>query len=374
MAGPWLPEELGRRGYETWAASCNSWISMWGGFDRGFDRFLDLQDPIRLPRGRFGKLVRRGGRLAGKVDHGGRRATTEFERRLAAQGSAPLFAFVNLMEVHSPFNPPGSYYPYPPWRRARTLRQSGASKGDRPFLMYSLGMADPGPGYAHSMRELYYSCARYEDALLGSFLEAIEGRGRPTVVVMVSDHGENLGEDGLFGHNTSLGQTVLHVPLAVWGSKFQVEAGWVEEPVSLLGMADWLLRIADSGGDGHLAGGEAVVSEYESSAKFIPASVWRRIESEGVEVPPLARQAGLAVRKDRFKYLALENGREALYDVEDDPHEERDLRSQQPDRAAEFASLTEAWMRRRADQPRYAVGEVADEEMTDHLRELGYIE
>src|SRR6266571_2503521 len=94
MAGPWLPEELGRRGYETWAASCNSWISMWGGFDRGFDRFLDLQDPIRLPRGRFGKLVRRGGRLAGKVDHGGRRATTEFERRLAAQGSAPLFAFV----------------------------------------------------------------------------------------------------------------------------------------------------------------------------------------------------------------------------------------------------------------------------------------
>jgi arylsulfatase A-like enzyme len=371
--GAWLPEEMRQRGYRTWGASCNTWISRWGGFDRGFDHFLDLQDRTRLPTGRAGKFVRKAGRTLGRIDHGGRRASQEFRRRLSDAGPEPLFAFLNLMEVHSPFNPPGRYYPFAPWRRPSTLRLSGASKGDRPFLMYSLGVERPPAEYGQTMKRLYYSCARYEDELLGSFIEAIEDRGRPTVAVVVSDHGENLGEHGLFGHNTSLGQTLLHVPLVAWGSKTNGESGWVEQPVSLLGLREWLVGLAD--GDGSPPSGNgAVLSEYESTRAWIPPQVLEIMEEGGLPVPGLAFNAGLSVRRDRLKYVALENGEESLYDVEDDPQETRDLATARPELLGDFRPLREAWVSRRARQPRYAGGEIADEEIADHLRELGYID
>jgi arylsulfatase A-like enzyme len=372
--GNWLPEELGARGYATWGASCNSWISSWGGFDRGFDLFLDLHDRTRLPHGRAGKWVRKALRLAGQVDHGGKRLVQEFQRRLAEQGPEPLFAFMNLMEVHSPFNPPPRYYPYPFWRRASTLRLSGASKGDRPFLMYSLGVAHAPEGYASSIRDLYYSCARYEDALLGAFVRAIEDRGRPTVVVMVSDHGENLGEHGLYGHNTSLAQTLLRVPLVVWGHKVEVGSGRVDDPVSLLCLPDWLTGLAD--GDGMPPeDGEVVVSEYESSARWIPPEVSRSIEENDVSVPALARHAGVAVREGGLKYVALDDGSESLFDLEEDPDEDHDLGDQRPDTVRRFLPHRQAWEDRRLRHPTYdGVGEVADREVAAHLRELGYID
>jgi arylsulfatase A-like enzyme len=372
--GFWLPEELSERGYATWGASCNSWISVWGGFDRGFDRFLDLHDQARLPQGRVGKWIRRGLRVAGQADHGGRRSALEFHRRLAERSKEPLFAFVNLMEVHSPFNPPRPYYPYPPWRRPSTLRLSGASKGDRPFLMYSLGVAQPPEGYARVIRDLYYSSARYEDALLGSFVTAVEDRGRPTVVVVVSDHGENLGEHGLYGHNTSLAQALLRVPLVVWGHKVDVGSGRIDDPVSLRHLPEWLTGLAD--GDGTPPqGGEAVVSEYESSSRWIPPDVRRAIADDEVSVPPLARHAGVAIRDGRWKYVTLEDGSEALFDLGQDPDEEHDVAPLRPDSVRRFRPLREAWELRRRVQPSYdGTGEKAEGEIAEHLRELGYIE
>jgi arylsulfatase A-like enzyme len=70
--GDWLPESFQRRGYRTWGASCNVWISSWGGFDRGFDAFDWLHDKARLPRGKVGDVMRKARRMYGKIDRGGR--------------------------------------------------------------------------------------------------------------------------------------------------------------------------------------------------------------------------------------------------------------------------------------------------------------
>ena len=68
-----------------------------------------------------------------------------------------------------------------------------------------------------ALRALYAGCARYEDRILGEIVDAVAERTRPTVVLLVADHGENLGEHGLFNHNSSLLQTLLHVPMVAWG-------------------------------------------------------------------------------------------------------------------------------------------------------------
>ena len=57
---------------------------------------------------------------------------------------------------------------------------------------------------------------RWLDQNLGSLLEWIDAEhGEDTVVIITSDHGEDLGEDGIVGHEVGLSQSLIHVPLFV---------------------------------------------------------------------------------------------------------------------------------------------------------------
>jgi arylsulfatase A-like enzyme len=380
-AGTWLPEALRDRGYRTWGASCNSWVSRWGGFDRGFDEFADLRPWARASRG-VRRFAYRARKAIGRADRGGAAAVERFGRRLAAAGPEPLFALVNLMETHAPLDPPFPFYPFAPWRRGRTRWMAG---GPDQGLSYNAGVRDPGPDYARTLRRLYHASARYEDRVLGRFAGAVRERGRPTVVVMVADHGEHLGEHGLFNHNSSLHQALLHVPLLVWGSGVDLAGGTVAGPASLLGLASWLTGVADGriepypGGDGAPDDGAPVVSEYESTERHngIPHGIAEGIRRTSARVPALVFHPGVAVRRGRWKYVATGDGGQRLYDVVDDPNEDRDLLAARPELAARFAGDRAAWERRRADRPGRpgdGAADVAEGEIAEHLRELGYIE
>jgi arylsulfatase A-like enzyme len=373
--GPWLTETLQERGYRTFAASCNQWITEWGGFDRGFHEFHNLTDRERLPAGRISKWKRRADRLLGRLDRGGKSAFQRFSRWYGDAGPAPLFSFVNLMELHSPYDPPRGYYPYPFWRRRETYRLSGGSKTFRPFLMYNFAVQQPPQGYVSTIRTLYRAAARYEDTLMGWFVKAIRDRGRPTVVIMVSDHGENLGEHGMFGHNSSLAETLLHVPLLVWGHRVDMGGGArVTGTVSLTALADWIRSIAD-GQERTIAPADAVVSEFESTAKWLPPTLKELIDTgKAKRVPTLALHPGVAVRRGSMKYVTSADGQEAVYDVDADPSEEHDVLATTPEAAVPFQEDRERWLKRRAAQPTYGAGYVAEDEIAAHLRELGYID
>jgi len=311
----------------------------------------------------------------GKIDRGGKAVTEAFAARARSGDPRPLFAFANLMEVHSPYDPPRPFYPFAPWRRPETFKMSGGGKGPRKFLIYNLGVESPSDDYVRTLRSLYWHSARYEDWLLGRMIRAVEDRNRPTVVVIVSDHGENIGDHGLFGHNSSLNQTLLHVPLVVWGHRVDVGSGWVQDLLPTTGLAPWLRRIAD-GDSPPLSGGGPVVSEYESTTRWIPADVQARLDAAGKanSIPPLVYSAGFAVREDGMKYIALESGFEYLYDLANDSQERTDLSTARPKELERFRSHRDAWKARRAAQPKYEAGELADQEIADHLRQLGYIE
>lgn len=67
------------------------------------------------------------------------------------------------------------------------------------------------------VRGVYDGAVSYGDTWFGVFLAALERRGllETSVVVLLSDHGEELGEDGLFNHRFTLSDEALRVPLAV---------------------------------------------------------------------------------------------------------------------------------------------------------------
>jgi arylsulfatase A-like enzyme len=59
------------------------------------------------------------------------------------------------------------------------------------------------------------SCAEFLDARTGELLDLFRARGRPTTVVVCSDHGECLGEEGLYGH-AFYHEKVMEVPLLIF--------------------------------------------------------------------------------------------------------------------------------------------------------------
>ena len=375
-AGSWLPEALRSRGYRTWAASCNPWVSTWNGFGYGFDRFEDVRESSALPRSRVGLAARRVRQAAGLMDHGGREAVDRFFGFLRRVGDAPWFALLELMELHDPYDPPARFHPLvghaasardrlraPGWLR-RQLRQRSFRER-------------PDPLYLRTIRALYYAAAEYEDHLVGRLIRAVRERGRPTVVVLVSDHGEHLGEGGLFEHHSSLAEPLLHVPLVVWGSDGEVPTGRVEEPFPVQALGPWLAQVAD----GHThppSSPEAVVSEYESTVRR-PGGIrlrpdLRRLLASGRPLPPLAMHPGIAVRRGNRKFVAVEGGADAVFDLSTDPGEEHDVLRWRPEASAEFAPYRRAWERRRAAPATPEPGPKADAEIEAHLRSLGYLE
>jgi arylsulfatase A-like enzyme len=69
------------------------------------------------------------------------------------------------------------------------------------------------------MRRLYAGSIRYMDDWLGDVLESLDRAGLldDTVVVVTSDHGENLGQGGLVAHAFSLDERLISVPLVIAG-------------------------------------------------------------------------------------------------------------------------------------------------------------
>src|SRR5205823_775164 len=66
-------------------------------------------------------------------------------------------------------------------------------------------------------RDLYAAAVRYTDRELGRLWAALEQQGlaQHTIVVVVSDHGEGLGDHGRLGHGEELFEELLHVPLLI---------------------------------------------------------------------------------------------------------------------------------------------------------------
>lgn len=90
----------------------------------------------------------------------------------------------------------------------------------------------------------YDAAIRAADLQLGRLLREIEQRGllEETVVVVLADHGEALGEEIRFHHDDQVGDSVFHVPLVIRRPDTTPPARW-EDPISLVGLTPTLLGL-----------------------------------------------------------------------------------------------------------------------------------
>lgn len=100
-------------------------------------------------------------------------------------------------------------------------------------------------GDIEHISRVYDGAVSYADAWVGRMMAALADRNllESTLIIVLSDHGEHLGEDGVFAHRYFLDDAALHVPLLVRMPGGVGGGSQVEAPVALLDVAPTILDL-----------------------------------------------------------------------------------------------------------------------------------
>lgn len=374
---PTLPSRLRECGYTTIGVSNNTWVSGEFGFDRGFDKFyttwrlfqdgVDFGDIAQTEFGMKNQLLGilkkfRGnplknlanliyGRFLRKRNDDGARRTNEIiaENLDDWVDESPFFLFLNYLEPHLEYRPPdrvaSRYLP-----GDVTLEEAASVNQDA--WAYISGEIEMSGRDFDILRALYTAELAYLDERIEELHRVFQdvGAAEQTVFIVTADHGENIGDHGLMDHQYSLHETLLSVPLAIFGPGFDGSAV-IGTPVQLLDIAPTVLDIASESSIDELPG-ESLASpqdlpqdrpmyaEYVSPQPAIETLKDRYDCRNNVEqYDRLLR----AVRLNDSKYVRGSDGSEWLFDLTRDPGEMVNDVDENPERHRALRRRLETW-------------------------------
>ncbi len=206
-------------GYDTLLVSGNPWLQVDNGLAYDFGALIEAFGHYVTPNA-FLLLRLSKGLWDRDRDKGGAAGARGLGRWLDSRPdpARPFFAMVNVMEAHAPYHqaPPADFERYLPddFGRGAAIELSNDV-----FGLHLVG-GDPPAGEAiQRAHDIYDGALRAADRVLAAHLAELEARGllEDTLVVVTADHGEYLGEHGLWGHVHGLHEPVLAVPMVMAG-------------------------------------------------------------------------------------------------------------------------------------------------------------
>lgn len=360
-----LAELFAEAGYRTGAFSGNGNISEPLGNIRGFE-VLE-----RAPVGERGPTRRP------YHDDAERVHAAAFEWLDGLPRDEPVFLYLHTVHPHSPYDPPESF-------RQRWVSQEGSAiEGDRHTLkrLTAAGPEGASPADRERLRQLYLASLAYNDARLAVFLEQLRDRfgDRELLLMLTSDHGEELYEHGGILHGFTLYREMLHIPLIFWWPD-RLEPRRVEAVTDSVDLHETLrqllgLESADPLGEARSLWPLLLGKEVSPRLRFASKSgrdVTYHMADDGrfklIWAPADGRIPGMG--RGGARSFELEHA----YDLRTDPGETVNM--------AGDPRLEIAWLRSRLRGfvergSRFEVGEAVgefDEETLGILRALGYVD
>ena len=186
-----------------------------------------------------------------------------------------------------------------------------------------------------SSRRAYFANISYLDDKIGEILDTLQKTNQEAVIIFVSDHGDMLGERGLW-FKMSFFENSSRVPLMI--SSTVLEPKLVKEPVSTIDVCPTLCDLSGCDMDelARWTEGESLLPFANGSIRSNPVLMEYAAEAS---YAPL-----ISIRKGPFKYNRCDLDPEQLFDVESDPNELNNLASSQKfsKELAEFRKISDA--------------------------------
>lgn len=250
----------------------------------------------------------------------------------------PWLMSVNIFDPHHPFDPPAEYLRRYPVDSVPDPRYTPGELDTKPIFQridHEGAYGGTGLSFARlSERErrqvvaAYYAMIELIDAQIGRLLKALEDTGQTenTIVIFMSDHGEMLGDHGIFCKGPYFYDPLVRVPLILsWPGRFRaglksdalvelvdlvptiLEAVGIEIPEGIQGRS--FLSICEGSTDPHKHR-EDVYCEYYNALPF------------HTRPRPYA-----TMLRDREHKIVVYHGQEfgELYDLVSDPGEVKNL-------------------------------------------------
>jgi len=369
-----LPEILQQLGYHTVGISCNGLV----GHQRGFDVYYDMDTPFfsegyhrdklntkfikRATDKEIGRLwlflkyIVQGKRFLFPFKNVAERlykkycvdlyyktsGATQRSFRIAQylikkyHGQKPLFLFLNLMETHWKYNPPVSFNNF--INISIQERQEAFQYDHQDFYIQALP-----PEMMAKIYLLYEQGLYFLDQKLFDFYRFLEAQGVKdrTLLAVTADHGESLGEHGLWGHMFGLYNEVLQIPLVVKYPGGLTTPGESRRLAQLNDLFATILEVVDS----PLPLPASSRSLLSAGREYAFAEHYQNIGLQAIHkrVPdfqprPFMQPCRCVIDNKLFKLIEWADGNLELYDLSDDFWESRNL-SQVPDQASRVRAL-----------------------------------
>ena len=176
-------------------------------------------------------------------------------------------------------------------------------------------------------RHGYYANISYVDSLLGQLLDTLEQTGmlENTIVVFTSDHGDFLGERGLW-YKMSYLEPSAHVPFIIWNPN-RFKARRVNEPVTLTDVLPTLAAIGQGRNVPELArevDGRSLVPLLKGADENKNFTAWGEYLAEGAIAPMYM------LRRGPWKFIHSPVDADQLFNLVDDPLELNNLAASHP--------------------------------------------
>ena len=245
----------------------------------------------------------------------------------ARKPSQPFCLMVSLTHPHHPFLTTPSYWErydhaaVPEPRVGRLPDEALDPHSRRCRRVIGLSESDVTTEDARAARHAYYGSISYIDDKIAAVLAALETAGmtEDTAIFVISDHGEMLGERGLWAKDCFF-EWAMRIPLLV--NLPGLSGGRrISNNVSLIDLLPTLLDLAeiDSAELSEPPAGQSLMGLLTGTADAWPDRVLAEYTAEAAEAPMVM------IRQGAYKYIHSEDDPPLLYDLATDPDELQNL-------------------------------------------------
>ncbi len=370
---PILTETLKRHGYRTGIFSANHIVSRERGYARGADTIyrpenVPLRDRLGITNilNRLGlfQLVSHLPGLPEKQEVGNwqieddRLVLDRAHDFITASDDFPCFAYVHLISPHAPYEPP---------ERDRKLFCPGCNEADyalsrKDFFRNSFTLEE-----TEAMVNLYDAEIHYSDRIVGRFLERVlnSSRGRETVVIITSDHGESFNDHGPFSHGNNLYEEEIRVPWIIYYPQKIQPGTTIDIPVGTIDIYPTLLELSGVPGEERLQGVSLV-------------RLMRGDPDDTETREPIIAQKDRSLYSlidEKYKLIGLISSKPQfeLFDLKSDRLEKQDIYENQ-DFAQKMRTKLELAIERAGKGKGKNIAVEMTDKQRDNLRALGYVQ